>query len=82
MAKGKKTGSWLPGPTNKNTRLVKDVFTAVFSDLQSDPQFSLKKWAKENLTEFYRIAARLIPTQVAGDPDSPIKVDHKITVEL
>lgn len=52
------------GATNKTTRAVKEVFATVFSDLQEDPKHSLEKWAKENITEFYKLATKLIPTEI------------------
>jgi hypothetical protein len=36
----------------------------VFDDLQADPKANLLSWGKENPTEFYKIAAKLIPTEV------------------
>ena len=44
-------------------------FEAVFTDLQRDAQdpVNLANWARANLTEFYKLAARLIPTNIAGE---------------
>lgn len=64
MAKGIKTGGRQKGSLNANTRQVKDVLATVFSDLQSDNKVNLKSWAKGNPTEFYKLAAKLIPTQM------------------
>jgi len=50
-----------PGKLNKT---VKETVLAVFNDLQSDPKVNLKAWAKGEPTEFYRIAAKLIPTEI------------------
>lgn len=61
------------GAQNKTTRLVKEVFAAVFDELQSDKKANLKAWAKENPTEFYRLAAKLIPVQLTGEGGGPIK---------
>ena len=51
------------GAINKTTKAVKEVFATVFSDLQEDPKYNLKIWAKENTTEFYKLATKLIPLQ-------------------
>lgn len=52
------------GATNKLTRTVKECVLDAFNDLQKDPKVKLSKWGKENPTEFYKIAAKLIPTEV------------------
>ncbi len=48
------------------------MFAEVFNELQSEPKVSLKEWAKENPTDFYKLASKLIPVQIGGDPDNPI----------
>lgn len=55
-----------PGTLSKLNRTVKETVLAVFNDLQEDPQVSLAAWAKNEPTEFYRIAAKLIPTEITG----------------
>lgn len=52
------------GAINKTTKLVKEVFAEVFQDMQSDPAANLLSWGKENPTEFYKLASKLIPTQM------------------
>ena len=59
-----KIGGKVKGTPNKLTRTVKETVLAVFDDLQSDPKANLLSWGKENPTEFYKIAAKLIPTEV------------------
>jgi len=61
------------GVQNKLTRTVKDTVLAVFNDLQSDPQANLLTWAQEETTEFYKIAAKLIPTEVKADVGIVVK---------
>jgi hypothetical protein len=75
MAKGEKTGGRTKGTPNKTTRLVKEVFANVFDQLQQDPKANLKEWAKENPTEFYKLSSKLIPVQVAGDPENPLNLN-------
>ena len=64
--KGAKTGGRAKGTPNKITRTVRETVLAVFTDLQSDPKANLKAWAKEEPTEFYRIASKLIPTELTA----------------
>jgi len=60
------------GATNKTTKLVKEVFADVFAELQNDPKAKLSVWGRENPTEFYKLASKLIPIQLASDPDNPL----------
>lgn len=70
----KKVAGREKGVSNKNTRIVKDVFAEVFSKLQKDKAANLEVWAKENPTDFYKLAAKLIPIQVGGDADNPFVI--------
>ena len=72
------------GAVNKSTKLVKDIFADVFTSLQKHRTANLKKWAVKNPTEFYKLAAKLIPIQVAGDPNNPLHqvlTVHHITTD-
>ena len=55
-----------PRGQGKLNRTVKETVLAVFNELQSDPKAKLSAWAKDEPTEFYKIAAKLIPTEVTG----------------
>lgn len=55
-----------PGTLNKLTKTVKETVLAVFNELQEDPKVKLSAWAKDEPTEFYRIAAKLIPTEISA----------------
>lgn len=58
--KGKpKTGGRRPGVSNKFTGAFKEAVQIVYSRLGGHAAFL--KWARDNQSEFYRIAARLIP---------------------
>ena len=59
------------GAVNKTNRLVKEVFADVFTKIQDDKKANLEAWAKANPTEFYKLASKLIPLQLAGDPENP-----------
>jgi len=68
MAIGKKTGGGSrKGSPNKLTKSVKEAFEIAFNELQGDKNANLATWAKENTTEFYKLAAKLIPTSVNAD---------------
>ena len=63
MTRGQKTGGRQVGTPNKVTALFKEAVSTVYEDIGGHAAFAA--WAKENPTEFYRIAARLIPTEMA-----------------
>jgi len=68
MAIGKKSGGGSrKGSPNKLTKSVKEAFEIAFNELQGDSEANLANWAKENTTEFYKLAAKLIPTSVSAD---------------
>ena len=62
--RGQKTGGRQVGVPNKVTAIFKDAVRIVYEDIGGNKAFAA--WAKENPTEFYRIAARLIPTEIAS----------------
>lgn len=64
MAKGAKTGGRKPGVQNKLTRTVKEAFENAFNAMQEHPEAELLTWGKGNPTEFYKLAARLIPAEI------------------
>lgn len=63
--KGQKTGGRTAGTPNKITRTVRESFERAFELLQSDDKAKLETWAKANQTEFYKLAAKLIPVDMA-----------------
>jgi hypothetical protein len=68
MAYGKKSGGGSrKGKPNKLTKSVKEAFEIAFNELQGDENANLATWAKANTTEFYKLAAKLIPTSVNAD---------------
>lgn len=71
------------GAKNKLTRTVRDVVLETFNDLQNDPQANISTWAKKNPTEFYRIAAKLIPTSLSAELSGENNSGHfEITLKL
>ena len=54
------------GQPNKLTSTVRESFESTFKEMQrnANNRSSLKRWAEANPTEFYRLAARLIPADL------------------
>lgn len=63
------------GAEGKVTSAFKQALLRVYDRMGGDEQ--LLAWATENQTEFYKIAARLIPTEVTADVDGVIEVRWK-----
>lgn len=75
VRKRQKTGGRVKGTPNKATATIKEAITSVYADLQATAgkeHGHFLAWAKDAPTEFYRLAAKLIPVQVGGDPDNPV----------
>lgn len=64
------------GTPNKVTKAFKEATLRVFDRLGGDD--ALLKWAQGNPTEFYKIAARLIPHEVShsGEIRLPTVIDE------
>jgi len=65
--KGNKTGGRKKGTTNKVSLSLKQAVLETFEKLGGVQHMAT--WAKENPSEFYRIAARLVP------PGVPVQVE-------
>lgn len=72
MALGAKTGGRKKGTPNRMSATVKDNIVAVFDKVGGTK--TMVNWAKENLTEFYRLYGRLLPseTTIANPDGSPL----------
>ena len=57
---------------NKITKTVKETVLMVFNELQGIEGVCLKDWAQDQPTEFYKIAAKLIPTEVKANVDANV----------
>lgn len=73
----RKTGGKTKGTQNKFTRSAKEAFQLAFDELGGFA--GLVKWANDkenpqNKTAFYNLYGRLIPMEVAGDPNAPIAI--------
>jgi hypothetical protein len=80
MAKGKKTGGRIKGVPNKLSTGAKEVIAQVAENIGGVARMT--KWvreSKENERAFWTsIYTKLLPLQVAGDQDNPLKVIHGI----
>lgn len=63
-----------PRGQGKLNKTVKETVLAVFNKMQEDPKNKLIAWAKNEPTEFYKIAAKLIPTEITGSVKTIITV--------
>lgn len=65
------------GVPNKITRTVRAAFEEAFRLINEDQTkpYALGEWAKKNPTEFYRLASKLIPVQVAATVDDVTELD-------
>lgn len=62
---GKKAGT-----SNRLTQTFRDAVMFVYRDIGGHEAFS--EWAKANPTDFYKIAARLIPVQIQRGSGAPV----------
>ena len=60
------------GSVNKATQTVREAFALAF-EKRGGAQ-ALVRWADENETEFYKLAARLIPTEIQGDVQAALTI--------
>ena len=60
--KRKKTGGRRAGTPNRYTGAFREAVQIVYGEMGGHEAFT--RWAKQNKTEFYRIASRLIPVEV------------------
>lgn len=65
MAKGTKTGGRKAGTPNKLSSTAKENIGAVFTRIGDVD--SMAEWAAENRTDFYKLYARLVPTDVNAE---------------
>lgn len=61
---GERRGGRQKGTPNSLTRTVKEQFEDTFRVLQEHKGAKLDDWAKDNPTEFYKLASKLIPAQI------------------
>lgn len=73
---GERRGGRQKGTPNKLTRSVKQAFEDAFVTMQDDPVTKLEAWGKANPTDFYKLAARLIPAEITGQGGGPLVVAY------
>lgn len=69
------TGGSRKGKPNKTTLAMKEAISSVYADLQAEAGSEhghFKGWAEQNPTEFYKIAAKLIPQDVNANVNGVI----------
>lgn len=74
-----KIGGRPKGAKNKLSGIAKDNIAAVFVRLGGTA--AMARWAEDNMSEFYKIYARLIPQELTGQGGDPL-FPKKIEVEL
>lgn len=67
----RKFGGRKKGSVNHFTRSVREVMAETFDRMQLLPEVNLLSWAKDNPTEFYKLAAKLIPIQLETEEKQP-----------
>jgi hypothetical protein len=66
------------GAKNKSTVKVKEAFEAAFEELGGVE--SLVTWGRTEKSEFYKLYAKLLPVQITGDEENPLRTIT--TIEL
>lgn len=67
-----KIGGRQVGTPNRLTGAFREAVLHVYNGLGGHEAFL--EWARENRTEYYRIASRLIPTEMRQDEDRTVHV--------
>ncbi len=67
-----KTGGRQPGTPNRLTGAFREAVLHVYNGLGGHKAFL--EWALQNPTEYYRIAARLIPVELRSEEDRTVTV--------
>lgn len=70
---GRRPGAGRPlGSPNRLTGAFREAVQVVYNDLGGHAAFL--QWARDNPSDFYKIAARLIPTEIHHKEDNNIRV--------
>lgn len=69
---GERRGGRAKGVPNKTTAAVKDMILQALSN-KGGVEY-LERQADENPTAFMTLVGKVLPLQVAGDPDNPIGI--------
>ena len=72
----------LPGRgEGKLKKTVRETFTKVFNDLQTDPYCNLLAFAKKYPRDFYQISAKLIPLEINASVAATVTWNETKTYE-
>ena len=74
---GGRVGGRPHGCKNKLTITVREAVLKAFNALQEDEDNNLIAWGKKNPGDFYKIAAKLIPTEIVANVRNVITVGVK-----
>jgi hypothetical protein len=81
IGKGKPGPGRPKGLPNKTTQLLKDAILQAATDAgEGDMVAYLKQQATDNPGPFMALLGKVLPMQIAGDPDNPLKMIT--TIEL
>lgn len=71
------------GAVNKTTALLKDAILMAATEAGGEEGLVgyLKKQAEATPGPFLALVGKVLPLQVAGDPDSPVKSEVKVTLD-
>jgi hypothetical protein len=76
MALGHKTSGRKAGTPNKTTALLKDAILKAATDAgDGDLAQYLTQQAQENPAAFMALLGKVLPLQMAGDPDNPLVLE-------
>jgi hypothetical protein len=83
MALGKKTGGRKKGTPNKMTAALKDAILTAAEEALPGGKVGYLKWlAKNNSGAFASLLGKVLPTTLAGDPESPVRHDHQVDLSM
>lgn len=71
MAKGQKTGGRVKGTPNHNTTILKDMILAAL-DKAGGVKYLIAQ-SSQNPTAFMTLVGKVLPLQVGGDPEHPVR---------
>lgn len=80
MAKRAKTGGRIAGTPNRTTALLKDAIleAAKAAGGKGELVGYLTTQASANPTAFMSLLGKVLPMQIAGDPDNPLRLVSRI----
>lgn len=78
VPKGTRIGGRQKGTPNKNTAQVKDMVLQALNGAGGVKY--LQRQADENPSAFLTLIGKVIPLQVAGDPDNPVRTVNEIVI--